>query len=324
MEHYTAQSFWVSKKRGKIKTENLKKIINKDELLIETRYTGISYGTEKIVFDSNVPSNQYNLMKAPHQEGSFNTSVKYGYLNVGEVKVGPRELMNKMVYSMYPHQTKFIIKSSLVTQIPAAVPLKRALLTANMETAINAMWDSNPMIGDKTYVVGAGVVGILMAYVLSKTFGLNVIIIDKDIKKKNICKSMGLKYENDIKKINDPDIIYECTGNISVLNKLVNQIKLDTKICILSWYGKQVSNIRLGENCFSRRASIIFSQVGNIPSNRLRKFDNLKRRELALNMLNDDTLDILLDKKEIQLKDLPIFFKKQYSKGLCKVVKYYV
>ena len=187
MDQYNAQSFWVSKKKGTIETEYLKKNLDHDELLVKTFYTGISYGTEKIVFNSQVPSNQFQYMKAPHQEGSFNTRVKYGYLNVGKVIDGPKDFINKMVYTMYPHQTKYIINSSLVSVIPEIIPLKRALLTANMETAINAMWDSMPSIGDKVYIIGAGIVGLLMAYVLSKTFGIEVIMIDKDNKKRMLC-----------------------------------------------------------------------------------------------------------------------------------------
>ena len=253
-------------------------------------------------------------MRAPHQEGSFKSRVKYGYLNVGKVINGPKNLLNKLVYTMYPHQSKYIINSSFVTVIPNSIPPKRALLTANMETAINAMWDSNPSIGDKVYVIGAGIVGLLMAYVLSRTFGIEVTVIDKDASKNNLCKRLKINFTSDFKHIQNPDIIYECSGNVSALNSLVNHVTLETKVCILSWYGKQISKIRMGENCFSRRLNIIFSQVGNIPSYKLRKFDNLKRRLLALSMLSDDTLDLLIDKKEIKLHDLPTFFKKDYKK----------
>ena len=322
MEQYTAQSFWVSKKKGIIENEVLKKNLEDKEVIIKTLYSGISYGTEKIVFDSQVPSNQYEFMKAPHQEGSFKSRVKYGYLNVGEVIHGPKELMKKLVYTMYPHQSKYIIHSSFVTVIPNSIPPKRALLTANMETAINAMWDSNPSIGDKVYVIGAGIVGLLMAYVLSKTFGIEVTVVDKDMSKRNLCKRLDINFSGDLNSIKNPDIIYECSGDVSALNSLVNYVTLDTKVCIVSWYGKQISKIRMGENCFSRRLNIIFSQVGNMPSYKLRKFDNLKRRNLALKMLDDDVLDILIDKNEIKLKDLPMFFKKEYLKGLCKVVRY--
>jgi len=322
MEQYTAQSFWVSKKKGIIENEVLKNNLDDNEVIIKTLYSGISYGTEKIVFDSQVPSSQYEFMKAPHQEGSFKSRVKYGYLSVGKVIHGSKRLMNKLVYTMYPHQSKYVINSSFVTLIPNSIPPKRALLTANMETAINAMWDSNPSIGDNVYVIGAGIVGLLMAYVLSRTFGIEVTLVDKDASKRNLCKKLKIKFNTDIKIIKNPDIIYECTGNISALNSLVDYVTLDTKVCILSWYGKQISKIGMGENCFSRRLNIIFSQVGNIPSYKLRKFDNLKRRSLALSMLNDDILDLLIDKKEIRLHDLPTFFKKNYTKGLCKVVRY--
>ena len=322
MNQYTAQSFWVSKKKGSIKKEPIEGLLEKDEILVKTLYSGISYGTEKIVFDGQVPQNQYDFMRAPHQVGQFNSATKYGYLNIGQVVQGPKRLLNKHVYTMFPHQSMYIIKASLATLIPNDIPLRRALLTANMETAINAMWDSKPSIGDKVYVVGAGIVGILMSYVLSNTFGVEVTIIDKDSKKNKLCKLLGLVYKSDSSCIKDADIIYECTGNSDVLNQLIMQSTLETKICILSWYGKQQTKIKMGENCFSRRLEIIFSQVGNISAYKSKKWNNLSRRLLALNMLKDKRLDILIDKQEILLKDLPSFFKKGNPNGLCKVVRY--
>ena len=322
MNQYTAQSFWVSKKKGSIKKELLDTSIEKDEILIKTLYSGISYGTEKIVFDGQVPKNQFSFMRAPHQVGEFDSDLKYGYLNIGKVLEGPKKYLNKHVYTMFPHQSMYIIKASLASIIPNDIPLRRALLTANMETAINAMWDSKPSIGDRTYVIGAGIVGILMAYILSETFGIDVIIVDKDSKKRRICKALGLLYKNDLKCINEADIIYECSGNADVLNELILNCSLETKICILSWYGKQQTKIKMGENCFSRRLEIIFSQVGNITAYKSKKWNNLSRRLLALKMLKDKRLDILIDKKEIFLRDLPAFFKKGNPNGLCKVVRY--
>ena len=322
MRNYTTQSFWVSKKKGSIKEESINTALEKDELLVKTHYSGISYGTEKIVFDSQVPVNQYKFMRAPHQVGEFSKEVKYGYLSVGKVVDGPKAMLNKMVYTMFPHQSMYVIKSSLATLIPSHIPLKRALLTANMETAINAMWDTSPNIGDKTYVLGAGIVGILMSYVLSRTFGIRVTIIDKDASKKKLCKYLGIKFEDNIDCIDNPDIIYECTGNVSVLNNIIKKSSLETKICILSWYGKQESRLKMGENCFSRRLELIFSQVGNITSIQTKKWNNLSRRSLAIDLLDNKKLDILIDKKEIELKDLPGFFKKGNINGLCKVVRY--
>ncbi len=322
MNQYTAQSFWVSNKKGIIKKELLDTSIEKDEILVKTLYSGISYGTEKIVFNGQVPKNQFSFMRAPHQVGEFDSDLKYGYLNIGMVLEGPKKYIHKNIYTMFPHQSMYIIKASLATLIPDDIPLRRALLTANMETAINAMWDTKPTIGDRTYVIGAGIVGILMAYVLSKSFGIDVIIIDKDSKKRNTCKSLGLTYKSDLSCINEADIIYECSGNVDVINELISKCSLETRICILSWYGKQQAKIKMGENCFSRRLEIIFSQVGNISAYKSKKWNNLGRRSLALNLLKDKKLDVLIDKKEISLKDLPSFFKKGNSNGLCKVVRY--
>ena len=322
MKQYTSQSFWVSNKKGTIRKEIIDSELADNDVVVKAIYSGVSYGTEKIVFDSQVPRNQYNFMKAPHQVGEFNGSVKYGYLSVGKIIEGPKKLIDKNVYTMFPHQSIYKISSSLITLIPNEIPIKRALLTANMETAINAMWDSKPSIGDKTFVIGAGIVGLLMAYVLKNTFGIDVTVIDKDSKKKKLCSAFGITYKKKLDHIKGPDIVYECSGSVDVLDEIINNAPLETKICILSWYGKQQAKIKMGENCFSRRLELIFSQVGNITSYKSKKWNNLERRLLALKMLNDDKLDILIDNNELSLSDLPVFFKKGNPKGLCKVVKY--
>ncbi len=322
MYNYTAQSFWSKNKKGFIQEELISSNIDSDEILIKSLYSGISYGTEKIVFTSQVPRSQYALMKAPHQLGRFNDKVKYGYMNVGKVLHGSKDLLGQRVYSMYPHQSFFVIKANQATLIPKNIPSRRALLTANMETAINAVWDSKPTIGDNVYVIGAGIVGLLMSYVLSKIIGVKVIIIDKDASKKKVCSGLGLSFETKLCGISNADIIYECSGDPRMLNSLTQLTDLETRICILSWYGKQVSKINMGENWFSKRIKLIFSQVSNISAYRAKKWDNNSRRKLALDLLSDKKLDNLIDTKDISINQIERYFKSDKNNGLCKIVKY--
>lgn len=322
MSNYTAQSFWSKNKRGFIKEEAIYYENTSQEILIKSLYSGISYGTEKIVFDCKVPENQKSLMKAPHQVGEFNNEIKYGYMNVGKIIDGPSNLKGKKVYTMYPHQSLYAIKINQASTIPNNLPIKRALLTANMETAINAVWDSKPTIGDNVYVIGAGIVGLLTGYVLSKIIGVNVTVIDNNINKKELVLSLNMNFSSKINIINRPDIIYECSGNTKVLSDIIKFTDLETKVCILSWYGDQVSKINMGENCFSKRIKFIFSQVSNISAYKAKKWDNESRRALALRLLCDNKLDLLLDKKEITIDEISNFLKSNNKDGLCKIVRY--
>ena len=323
MKTYKTRSFWVNKKnKGVIESGQITSLSN-DEIVIKTKYSGISFGTEKLVFTGKVPKSQRNLMRCPHQEGNFGEKLKYGYINVGKVIDGCSDLINKNVFSFFPHQDIFKIHRENIIIIPSDIPLTRSLLIPNLETAINAVWDTMPTIGDKIIIVGAGVVGLLTAYLLNKIPGTEIIVVDKDERRKKVVNSLGLNYLGKIPKKLEPNFIFECTGNHNVLNLLKNHIAYDTTICILSWYGSEISKILLGEEFFSKRAKIILSQVSRISPNRS-KCSMSDRRRIALNILLDSKLDNLIEKNKVKFEDLNKFFlnEKNSNNLLCKVVKY--
>src|SRR5207302_297521 len=124
-------------------------------------YSAISRGTEAIVFGGRVPVSEYQRMRAPFQAGEFPAPVKYGYASVGRIEQGPRELSGKTVFSLFPHQTRYIVPAGAVHVVPETVPPGRAVLAANLETAVNGLWDARPHVGDRVVVIGAGTVGCL-------------------------------------------------------------------------------------------------------------------------------------------------------------------
>ena len=323
MKILKAQSYWIKKpNKGYIKSHPIDYPTDK-QLLVKTIYSGISFGTEKIVYDGKVPASQVELMRCPHQEGIFGKDIKYGYINVGKVIMGNNKYLGKNIFSLYPHQTKYVIDNTQVTVIPKEIPLKRCLLIPNMETAINGIWDTLPTLGDKVAIIGAGVVGCLTAYLVSRLIGSDVILIDTNIKKKSIAKKLNIPFYNLLPKNYFADIIFECSGNSDVLNSLQKNVNYESKICILSWYGNQISKIKMGEEFFSKRTNIKFSQVSRISESRLSNWNHNKRRELAINMLNEKKLDILVEKKMINFDQLPSFFNTNISKSfMCKAVKY--
>ena len=320
MKKINTQSFWIKKKNNSYIKDHSINQAGKNELLIQTKYSGISYGTERVVYTGSVPDSQRELMRCPYQEGNFGSDVKYGYMNIGKVIDGPPGFKGKYVYTLFPHQTYYILDKTEVTLIPESIPLKRCLLTANMETAINGMWDTLPSCGDKILVIGSGVVGFLMAYILKSIPGSEILLVDSDSKKNKYSKLFNINFKNKYKA----NIIYECSGNAKILDGLSKHVKDEAIICILSWYGDNISKVKFGEEFLSKRIKIIFSQVSKVSHNRSQYWDNVKRRELAIKMLNDDRLDNLIEKKIIKFSKLPLFFSQMNNKQsfFCKVVDY--
>src|SRR5690349_11836813 len=162
-----ARAFWLaSPGRGEIRTIDLPDPAE-DEILVRTLHSGVSRGTELLVFRGGVPANQHDVMRAPFQEGDFPAPVKYGYLNVGVVEQGPPELTGRTVFCLYPHQTRYVVPVGAVSVVPDGVPAARAVLAGTVETAVNAAWDAAPLVGDRIAVVGAGMVGSCVAKVLA-------------------------------------------------------------------------------------------------------------------------------------------------------------
>ena len=324
MKIYKTKSYWVDKKnKGYFKSGKISSI-NSGELIVKTLFSGISYGTEKLVHSGKVPNSQKNLMKCPYQEGDFGNDIKYGYINVGKVVDGDESYLGSNIFSLYPHQDFYKIPYNEVLIIPDKIPLTRCLLIPNLETAINAIWDTLPSAGDRILVIGAGIVGLLTAYLINKIPGVNLFIVDKDSSKSKIAKKLGIKFLDTIPKKFNARFIYECTGDHRVLNSIRNNITVNSTICVLSWYGDKKSEIALGENFFSKRAKLIMSQVSKISPTRF-DLTNQDRRKIALDILEaSNDLDYLVEKKYVNFDHLDEFFsnRKNHNNFLCKVVKY--
>ena len=324
MKIYKTKSYWIDKKnKGYFKSGKISSI-NSGELIVKTLFSGISYGTEKLVHSGKVPNSQKNLMKCPYQEGDFGNDIKYGYINVGKVVDGDKSYLGSNIFSLYPHQDFYKIPYNEVLIIPDKIPLTRCLLIPNLETAINAIWDTLPSAGDRILVIGAGIVGLLTAYLINKIPGVNLFIVDKDSSKSKIAKKLGIKFLDTIPKKFNARFIYECTGDHRVLNSIRNNITVNSTICVLSWYGDKKSEIALGENFFSKRAKLIMSQVSKISPTRF-DLTNQDRRKIALDILEaSNDLDYLVEKKYVNFDHLDEFFsnKKNHNNFLCKVVKY--
>src|SRR5258707_6310007 len=190
-----AYAFWLREPGcGEIRPMTLPEP-GRDDVVVRTLRSAVSRGTETLVFRGGVPPGQYAAMRAPFQEGDFPGPIKYGYLNVGAVEHGPAELRGRTVFCLYPHQTAYVVPAAAVTVVPDGVPLSRAVLAGTVETAVNALWDAAPLVGDRVAVVGGGMVGCCVARLLSRFPGVEVTLVDVDSRRADVAAELGVDFK---------------------------------------------------------------------------------------------------------------------------------
>lgn len=320
----TATAFWVTRPRvGELKKETLTSVGEKD-VRVRALFSGVSRGTESLVFNARVPESEVERMQAPFQAGSFPAPVKYGYCSVGVVEQGPAHLLNKTVFCLYPHQDRYVVPASAVLPIPDNIPVPRAVLAANMETAINGVWDAEPMLGERVSVIGAGVVGALVAYLCSQIPGVSVTLIDINPKRQALAERLGLVFCTPEKAPNDQDCIIHASGHPEGLRQALSQVGNEGRVIEMSWFGEGEVSIPLGGAFHSLRLSLRASQVGQLPAKLRPRWDFQRRLMLALSLLNDSRLDALIS-GESDFDALPQLAPKLFSAGsdvLCHRLRY--
>jgi threonine dehydrogenase-like Zn-dependent dehydrogenase len=274
------------------------------EIRIETLYTGISRGTESRVFRGEVPPSQYQAMRAPFQEGDFPAPVKYGYCNVGRVAAGPEALFGQTVFCLYPHQTRYVVPAAVVTAVPPSVPPGRAILAANMETALNGLWDAAPRLGDRITVIGAGTVGCLVARLAGRLPGCTVQLVDIDPARSGIAARLGVDFALPEHAESERDLVIHASGHPAGLVAALHLAGFEAQVLELSWFGTQPVCLPLGEAFHSKRLRIHSSQVGAVATAQRSRWTHRRRMETALRLLNDPVLDHLIT-GDTPFSDLP-------------------
>jgi threonine dehydrogenase-like Zn-dependent dehydrogenase len=262
------------------------------EVLVRTLHTGVSRGTETLVFTGRVPASQWSAMRAPYQEGDFPAPVKYGYLNVGVVEAGEPALVGKTVFCLYPHQTRYVVPATAVTVVPDAVPAHRAVLAGTVETAVNALWDAAPLIGDRIAVVGGGMVGCSVAAILARFPGVRVELVDPDESRAGIAERLGVGYARPADARGDCDLVIHASATEAGLARSLELLATEGTVVELSWYGDRPVSVPLGEFFHARRLTVRSSQVGGITPGRRR--DYADRLALALDLLADPRFETLV------------------------------
>lgn len=319
-----ARAFWVTGRgRAEIRDENLA-APGPDEALVRTVATGISRGTEALVFNGRVPRSQYADMRAPFQAGDFPAPVKYGYANVGVVETGPPDLVGQTVFCLYPHQTAYVVPTAKVVPVPADVPPARAVLAANMETAVNGLWDAAPRIGDRVAVVGAGVVGCLIACLVARMPGTAVQLIDIDPGKADVAAALGAPFADPDNAVGACDLVIHASGHPDGLVAALGLAGFEATVLEMSWFGSQPVSLPLGESFHAKRLRLQSSQVGAVAATRRARWSRTQRLELALSLLTDDRLDALIT-GESDFVDLPrtmAALAKEPAGTLCHRIRY--
>ena len=319
-----ARAFWVAAPgRGEIRAEPLPAWRHGD-VVVRALYSGISRGTEALVFHGLVPTSEYERMRAPFQAGHFPAPVKYGYASVGEVERGPAQLQGQLVFVLHPHQTRYIVPGAAVHLLPQDVPPARAVLAANMETAINGLWDATPRIGDRIAVVGAGTVGCLVTWLASQMAGCDVELIDTNPQRATIAKRFGVRFATPSQARENADVVVHASGSASGLAVALRVAAFEATVVEMSWYGSQPVTAPLGEAFHARRLTLRSSQVGHVASAQRARWDTSRRMTLALSMLGDPVLDTLIT-GESEFEALPqVMTQLAATPGdtLCHRIKY--
>ena len=317
-----ARAFWIAAPgTGEIRMEQLP-FPGPEDVLVRTLHSGVSRGTETLVFRGGVPQSQWAAMRAPFQAGDFPAPVKYGYLSVGVVEQGPPELAGRTVFALHPHQTRYVVPAAAVTVVPDDVPASRAVLAGTVETAVNALWDAAPRIGDRIAVVGGGMVGCSVAAVLARFPGARVQLVDADPARAAVAEALGVGFAAPDGAGGDCDLVIHASATAEGLTRSLELLAPEGTVVELSWYGDRPVTVPLGEFFHSRRLTIRSSQVGGIVPGRARTYAD--RLTLALRLLADPVFDALISGRS-DFDELPAVLPRLADgslPALCHLVNY--
>lgn len=289
-----ARAFWTTGVlRGELRHETLP-ALQANQARVRSLCSGISRGTETLVFKGEVPARLQDAMACPHMAGTFPHPVKYGYCVIGVVEDGPDALLGQRVFCLHPHQDRFIVATDALRLIPDDLPLARATLAANLETALTVTWDLAPKLGERLVVLGAGVVGLLSAWLLKPLPGIDLTVSDVDPAKRASAAALGLRFALPDELSGPFDGLVHASGNPAGLATALGLAGAEARLVEASWFGTRPVTLPLGEAFHHRRLRILASQVGTIPPAMTPRWGYARRFETVLRLLRDPGLDALL------------------------------
>ena len=319
-----ASALWYCRQgHAEIRQETIRAPVE-DEVRVRTLFSAISRGTETLVWSGKVPPSEFGRMRAPFMAGDFPFPVKYGYAAVGRIEGGSSALRNRAVFALYPHQTIFNIAAGAVVALPDTLPPQRAVLAANMETALNAVWDAAPGPSDRIAVVGAGVVGTLVAHLCGHLPGVEITLIDINPRRAELAGALGVGFAEPAGAKGDCDLVFHASGSPDGLRTAIELAGEEATVLEMSWYGDAPVTVPLGGPFHSRRLRLISSQVGKIAPSHRARWTHHRRLSAAVALLADPRLDALLA-PAIDFQDLPARLPGVLDAGsgiLCQPIAY--
>ncbi|WP_201274121.1 zinc-dependent alcohol dehydrogenase [Microvirga brassicacearum] len=278
--------------------------LNAGEVLVRTLWSGISRGTERLVYEGRVPPAEAGRMASPLQEGSFPFPVKYGYCAVGVVEDGSPDLLGRTVFALHPHQNRFIAPVEMIAPVPEAIPPRRGVLAANMETALNALWDAGCGPADKIVVVGGGIVGLLVAYLSARLPGTDVTLVDIRSDRRAMAEALGVRFAPAGDAPQEADMVFHASASAEGLDLALSCGGFEASVVEMSWYGDREVKLSLGGAFHSKRLRLVSSQVGQVAPSRRPRWTHARRLQAAIALLDDPRLDVLVA-SEVKFEDLP-------------------
>lgn len=323
----TTREFWVQQPgRGEIVQGSLEEP-GPDDVCVRSLFSAISRGTEALVFRGEVPEERRQEMRAPFQRGDFPGPVKYGYISVGRVEAtgaSAEALQGRVVFCLHPHQDRYVVPAAAVTVVPEGVPAHRAVLAANMETAINGIWDAHVSVGDSVVIVGGGVVGLLVGWLAARVPGTRVLVVDVNPGRAQAAEALGLSLHGEVPPGIDADVAVHASGSPEGLVAALGAVGVEGRVVEMSWFGTRQVSLPLGGAFHDRRLTIRSSQVGRIPPSRAARWTYRRRLSTALDLLKDEVLDVLIS-GESPFHELPAVMERLARSGgdtLCHRIRY--
>jgi hypothetical protein len=323
-QHETARALWyAAPERAEIRPETLPAHAA-GAVRVRALHGAVSRGTEALIFAGRVPESEFQRMRAPFMAGAFPFPVKYGYATIGRVEAGPAELLGRAVFTLHPHQTLFDVPADAALPLPDNVPPSRAVLAANMETALNAVWDTEPGQFRHIAVVGAGVVGALAGVLFGRLMSADVTLVDINPARAELARALSLQFAQPETAPADRDLVVHASATAAGLATALNLAAEEATVLELSWYGAGDVAVPLGGAFHSRRLKLISSQVGKVAPSHRATWTHRQRLAAAIELLADARLDALIA-PAVRFDDLPAQLPKILAPGsgvLCQRIDY--
>lgn len=295
---------YVAPRQARIVETPMLGITMKCQLRVRTLWSGLSRGTERLVFEGKVPLSEHERMRAPMQEGDFPFPVCYGYNSVAVVEEGPEEAVGKHIFALAPHRDRYVVSADMAVDLPPDVPPRRAVLAANMETALNAIWDAGAGPGDRIGIVGGGVLGGLLAGLCGAMPGTETFLIDTNPSRQSLADNMNVSYVEPDASPRGCDIVFHTSATEGGARTALGMAGFEATVVELSWFGADAPALPLGQTFHSQRLRYISSQVGQVAASRRPRWSHRRRLQKALELLKDDRFDALIT-EEVDFRDLP-------------------